>query len=304
MSRGPGGPRAIELHFGRLAANAEAYGLVDHRHTPEIEQELEAQVIFTPHLLPVSRGMLVTAYGRLSDGSATFTTHDALTVLRQVLRARPLRRGDGRSARGSKDPVGSNLCFVSARGRSAHRVGGHDEFARQPDRGRGGAGDPGLERRDPPRRDARTGARGGHPVSGVVVKLGGHALDNLDVDSLELVDLAQDVADLRAAGTHVVIVHGGGPQIAALLDALGIASTFHEGLRVTDDATMDGVVMALGRVNLLISAALNQAGLVSVGLSGVDAALFERRPSARPGAGRARCPRSTTRSSRPCGPRG
>ncbi|MGA2294184.1 MAG: acetylglutamate kinase [Acidimicrobiales bacterium] len=115
-------------------------------------------------------------------------------------------------------------------------------------------------------------------MSGVVVKLGGHALDNLEVDSLELVDLAQDVADLRAAGTHVVIVHGGGPQIAALLDALGIASTFHEGLRVTDDATMDGVVMALGRVNLLISAALNQAGLVSVGLSGVDAALFRASP--------------------------
>ncbi|MGC1418960.1 MAG: acetylglutamate kinase [Acidimicrobiales bacterium] len=115
-------------------------------------------------------------------------------------------------------------------------------------------------------------------MSGLVVKLGGHALDTLALDSLELVDLAQDVAHLRAAGTNVAIVHGGGPQIAALLDSLGIASTFHEGLRVTDDATMDGVVMALGRVNLLISTALNQAGLVSVGLSGADAALFRASP--------------------------
>ena len=115
-------------------------------------------------------------------------------------------------------------------------------------------------------------------MSGLVVKLGGHALDTLALDSLELVDLAQDVAHLRAAGTNVAIVHGGGPQIAALLDSLGIASTFHEGLRVTDDATMDGVVMALGRVNLLISTALNQAGLASVGLSGADAALFRASP--------------------------
>ncbi|MGA2294183.1 MAG: N-acetyl-gamma-glutamyl-phosphate reductase [Acidimicrobiales bacterium] len=111
---GAGRAASDRLHFGRLAANAEAYGLVDHRHTPEIEQELEAQVIFTPHLLPVSRGMLVTAYGRLSDGSASFTTHDALTVLRETYAHDPfvVVTVDPPAL---KDPVGSNLCFVSAR---------------------------------------------------------------------------------------------------------------------------------------------------------------------------------------------
>jgi acetylglutamate kinase len=115
-------------------------------------------------------------------------------------------------------------------------------------------------------------------VSGLVVKLGGHVLDGLALDSSALVDLAQDVAELRAAGRPVAIVHGGGPQIAELLASLGVASTFHEGLRITDDVTMDYVVMALGRVNLLISAALNRAGLVSAGISGADAALFRASP--------------------------
>ena len=112
-------------------------------------------------------------------------------------------------------------------------------------------------------------------MSSLVVKLGGHALDALDARSPALVDLAEDIGQLRARGTNVVVVHGGGPQIATLLTSVGLESSFHEGLRITDRATMRYTAMALAEVNLLIVAALNQAGLVSVGLSGGDAAMVQ-----------------------------
>jgi acetylglutamate kinase len=107
-----------------------------------------------------------------------------------------------------------------------------------------------------------------------VVKLGGHALDTLGVRSRVLIALASDVVALQGEGTNVVIVHGGGPQIAALLDAVGLKSDFHEGLRVTNEMTMEYVAMALSLVNLHLVAALNQAGLACVGLSGADVSTF------------------------------
>ena len=107
-------------------------------------------------------------------------------------------------------------------------------------------------------------------MKGVVVKLGGHALDSLEPGSEVLVALAQDVASLTSGDAHVAIVHGGGPQIQSLLDAVGRESLFHEGLRVTDADTMEFVAMGLSQVNLHLVAALNAGGLASVGLSGVD----------------------------------
>jgi acetylglutamate kinase len=107
-------------------------------------------------------------------------------------------------------------------------------------------------------------------VKCLVVKVGGHALDSLEPGADVLVALAEDVASLNAEGTDVAIVHGGGPQIQALLDAVGRRSVFHDGLRVTDEITMEYVAMGLSRVNLHLVAALNTAGLASVGLSGVD----------------------------------
>ena len=77
---GAGRATSDRLHFSRLAGNAEAYGLLTHRHTPEIQQELGATVLFTPHLVPVSRGMLVTAYGRVTI--RRLTSEDALALLR------------------------------------------------------------------------------------------------------------------------------------------------------------------------------------------------------------------------------
>lgn len=104
----------------------------------------------------------------------------------------------------------------------------------------------------------------------LVIKLGGHALESLEPDAPVLRQLANDIVELRAAGTRCVVVHGGGPQIAELLERAGVPSRFHEGLRVTDELTMRYVAMALGEVNMRIVAALEQAGLECVGLCGTD----------------------------------
>jgi acetylglutamate kinase len=83
----------------------------------------------------------------------------------------------------------------------------------------------------------------------------------------------QDVAALRDEGTDVVVVHGGGPQIAELLARVGVASEFHQGLRVTTPEAMRFVAMALAGVNSAVVAALTRAGLACVGLSGVDGSM-------------------------------
>jgi len=115
-------------------------------------------------------------------------------------------------------------------------------------------------------------------VSRYIVKLGGHALDSLHPSSPLLASLASDVRDLCAAGGHVVIVHGGGPQITELLEASGIVTQFHDGLRVTDEETMRYVAMALSHVNLHLVAALVHNGLACVGLSGADNGLLRAEP--------------------------
>ena len=108
---GAGRVASDRLHFSRLAGSAEAYGLSTHRHTPEIQQELGAQVLFTPHLVPVARGMLVTAYAPVS--SSAFTTTDALEVLRDTYAVDPFVVVV-ETPPSLKDPLGSNLCLVSA----------------------------------------------------------------------------------------------------------------------------------------------------------------------------------------------
>jgi acetylglutamate kinase len=110
----------------------------------------------------------------------------------------------------------------------------------------------------------------------VVVKYGGHAM----ADDLLRTAFAEDVVFLRYAGIRVVVVHGGGPQINAHLDRLGIDQVFTGGLRVTTPETMDVVRMVLvGQVQREIVGLLNQHGPFAVGISGEDARLFtaERR---------------------------
>ncbi len=101
----------------------------------------------------------------------------------------------------------------------------------------------------------------------VVIKFGGHAMG----DEKLAESFAHDVVLLKQAGVNPVIVHGGGPQIAAMLERLGIRSTFKNGLRVTDAQTIEVVEMVLaGAINKEIVTALNNAGGSAVGLSGKD----------------------------------
>jgi acetylglutamate kinase len=115
-------------------------------------------------------------------------------------------------------------------------------------------------------------------MTSIVVKVGGHALDSLAPTSPVLMDLANDIAQLQAEGTSVVVVHGGGPQIQALLADVGLDGEFYEGLRVTSRETMRYVAMALSEVNLAIVSSFNQAGLVAVGLSGTDGSVLSSTP--------------------------
>jgi len=109
---GAGRAPSERLHFSRLAGNAEAYGLLDHRHTVEIQQELGAQILFTPHLVPTSRGELITAYARVAKD--TLDTEGALALLRARYANDPFMVVVDEPP-AMKDPLGSNLCFVSAR---------------------------------------------------------------------------------------------------------------------------------------------------------------------------------------------
>ncbi len=105
----------------------------------------------------------------------------------------------------------------------------------------------------------------------VVIKYGGHAMKDEELKR----SFALNVALLKYVGVRPVIVHGGGPQIGKMLEQLDIRSTFREGLRVTDEATMDVVEMVLvGKVNKEIVGNLNQAGAGAVGLSGKDGSLI------------------------------
>jgi acetylglutamate kinase len=110
----------------------------------------------------------------------------------------------------------------------------------------------------------------------VVIKYGGNAMVDDDLRTA----FAQDVAFLRYAGIKPVVVHGGGPQISAMLARLDISSEFRGGLRVTTPEAMDVVRMVLvGKVGRELVGMLNEHGPLAVGLSGEDAHLFtaERR---------------------------
>jgi acetylglutamate kinase len=108
----------------------------------------------------------------------------------------------------------------------------------------------------------------------IVVKYGGNAMTD---DSLKRA-FAEDIVFLRLAGFKPVVVHGGGPQISAMLDRLGIESEFRGGLRVTTPETMDVVRMVLtGQVGRELVGLLNQHGDLAVGLSGEDGGLFTAR---------------------------
>ncbi|HEY2057945.1 MAG TPA: acetylglutamate kinase [Amycolatopsis sp.] len=105
----------------------------------------------------------------------------------------------------------------------------------------------------------------------VVVKYGGNAM----IDDRLKAAFAQDMVFLRLAGLHPVVVHGGGPQITAMLSRLGVEGEFKGGLRVTTPETMDIVRMVLvGQVSRELVGLINAHGPYAVGISGEDARLF------------------------------
>lgn len=104
----------------------------------------------------------------------------------------------------------------------------------------------------------------------VVIKYGGHAM----TDAALAESFATDCALLQRLGLRLVVVHGGGPQIGAMLKRLEIPSNFVDGLRVTDSATMEVAEMVLcGMINKQIASSITRAGGRAVGLSGKDDAL-------------------------------
>jgi acetylglutamate kinase len=108
----------------------------------------------------------------------------------------------------------------------------------------------------------------------VVVKYGGHAMG--DEDGARR--FASDVVLLKQVGIDPIVVHGGGPQIGQMLERLKIKSDFIDGLRVTDQATVEIVEMVLsGSINKQIVSAINRAGGYAIGLSGKDANLIQAR---------------------------
>ncbi len=111
----------------------------------------------------------------------------------------------------------------------------------------------------------------------VVIKYGGNAMAPDEAAALDL--FAQDVVLMRSVGMRPVVVHGGGPQIGALMESLGKVPEFRNGLRVTDAETLDIVRMVLvGKINREIVSAINVHAPLGVGLSGEDAGLITASP--------------------------
>jgi acetylglutamate kinase len=108
----------------------------------------------------------------------------------------------------------------------------------------------------------------------VVVKYGGHAMGQEET----ALRFGRDIALLEQVGVNPVVVHGGGPQINAMLKRLDVKSTFVRGLRVTDEQMLDVVEMVLaGPVNKQVAEAITRAGALAVGISGKDGNLIRAR---------------------------
>jgi len=105
----------------------------------------------------------------------------------------------------------------------------------------------------------------------VVVKYGGAAMGDPELAET----FGRDIALLKQVGVNPVIVHGGGPQINAMLQRLSLKSEFIDGLRVTDEAMVEVVEMVLaGTVNKQVTGLINNAGALAVGISGKDGGLI------------------------------
>jgi len=111
-SSGAGRTPSDRLHFSSLVDDTVAYGLLDHRHTAEMEQEIGASILFTPHLIPIDRGMLVTAYARPAHGG--LDTAGALEILHDAYDEEPFIVVTDEPP-SPKSVRGTNVAHVTAR---------------------------------------------------------------------------------------------------------------------------------------------------------------------------------------------
>src|SRR3954462_7922731 len=108
----------------------------------------------------------------------------------------------------------------------------------------------------------------------ILVKYGGHAMGNGEDGD----PFARDIVLLKQVGINPIVVHGGGPQIGQMLERLKIQSSFVDGLRVTDKATVEIVEMVLcGSINKAIVSSINAVGGRAVGISGKDGRMIQAR---------------------------
>ena len=106
----------------------------------------------------------------------------------------------------------------------------------------------------------------------IVIKYGGNAMKNDDLTH----KILEDVTLLKYVGINPILVHGGGPEINTMLKRVGVESSFHNGLRITDDATMEIVQMVLaGKLNKNIASDIGRLGGKAIGLCGKDAELIK-----------------------------
>ena len=293
--------------FATVDEDFTAYGLLDHRHTPEIEQVTGAQVLFTPHLAPMSRGILATCYARPAASVTTECLLAALAASMKASRSSPYAP----SSPSTKATLGSNAAHLTARfdPRTGYVVVlcAIDNLTKGASGGALQAANVALGlARDLRPHLRRAGAMSARTLAGpaekaavlvealpyirrfwdrvVVVKYGGNALaGGTEAEALEL--FAQDVVLMRSVGMRPVVVHGGGPQISELMQRLGKVPEFRNGLRVTDAETVDIARMVLrGQVNPRLVAAINVHGALAVGVSGEDAGLISATPAG-PGLG-------------------
>ena len=114
-----------------------------------------------------------------------------------------------------------------------------------------------------------------HAGKTFVIKFGGHAMGDQELAD----NFARDIVLMKQVGMNPIVVHGGGPQIGSMLERLKIESSFVDGLRVTDKATIEVVEMVLsGNINKSIVASINKVGGKAVGLSGKDSNLVITEP--------------------------